>query len=32
MRFTNRLSAWPIGYPASALYEAPICKNGTVIY
>ena len=30
MRFTKVISTWPIGYPASSLYEAPICEDGKV--
>ncbi len=31
MRFTQRVSVWPVGLVGGSFYEKPICKDGKVV-
>ena len=31
MRYTKKVSVWPVGFAGGLLAEGPICENGKVI-
>lgn len=31
MRYTKKVSVWPVGIVGSLVWEGPICKNGKVV-
>ena len=31
MRYTNKVSVWPVAFVGQLLYETPLCENGKVI-